>query len=174
MNVISGFGIVLMMNTKNQVIGGINIKTVKNRVNQLSLISTKELSEKLDDHNVKIIDIRPIEAYNGWKLQNEKRGGHIKGAKSLPYKWSQYLDWIEIVRSKDITPENRIIIYGYEPSKIEQIAHQFKKAGMDSVNPTKEQLLTALQNLVLVSQDLRGPEVAKREYDKFVHIINQF
>ena len=34
-------------------------------------ISTIELSKIIDEPNVQIIDIRPIEAYNGWKLKNE-------------------------------------------------------------------------------------------------------
>ena len=46
-----------------------------------------------------------------WKLANEARGGHIPGAKMLPVKWTNYIDWIEIVRSKHILPENKIIIY---------------------------------------------------------------
>jgi len=44
-------------------------------------ISTAELSENL--HKYKVIDIRPIDAYNGWKEGGETKGGHIKGAKSL-------------------------------------------------------------------------------------------
>ena len=63
-------------------------------------ISTIELLKIIDDPNVQIIDIRPIDAYNGWKLKNESRGGHIKGARCLPFKWFNYIDWIEIVQSK--------------------------------------------------------------------------
>lgn len=66
-------------------------------------LSTNELLGYLNDGNVKIIDVRSVNAYNGWKLKGEKRGGHIKGAKSLPAKWAKYIDWIEIVRSKKNT-----------------------------------------------------------------------
>lgn len=92
-------------------------------------ISTEELFTKIDDDNVKIIDIRPVEAYNGWKLQGENREGHIKNAKSLPFKWLNYIDWIEIVRSKEIFPYHSIIVYGYDEDSIEQVTRQFKKAG---------------------------------------------
>ena len=68
-------------------------------------ISTLELEKLIDNKDIKIIDIRPIDAYNGWKLGGENRKGHIKGAKTLPLKWTNYMDWIEVVRSKYIFPK---------------------------------------------------------------------
>lgn len=97
-------------------------------------ISSEELLNKLEDQDVKIIDIRSPDAYNGWKENNEKRGGHIIGAKSLPAKWAKYIDWIEIVRSKGISPEDNLIIYGYNKPETEKIAHQFLKTGFTKVN----------------------------------------
>lgn len=94
-------------------------------------ISTEELSENL--HRYKIIDIRSVDAYNGWKEGGEIRGGHIKGAKSLPYKWLHYIDWIEIVRSKNTLPEDSLAIYGYEADKTAEVARQFEKAGYPDV-----------------------------------------
>jgi len=96
-------------------------------------ITTQELFSELYDDNTRIIDVRSINAYNGWRLQNEKRGGHIHGAKTLPLKWSNYIDWIEIVRSKHIVPENDIIIYSYFKEDSEQVAQLFKKAGYDKI-----------------------------------------
>ena len=71
-------------------------------------ISTRQLQHMLGKPAVKVIDIRPVEAYNGWILKNEQRGGHIQGAKSLPEKWLNYLDWIEIVRHKNFLPDDEI------------------------------------------------------------------
>jgi hypothetical protein len=59
-------------------------------------ISGNELFYLLGRPNVKIIDLRPVDAYNGWQIQNESHSGHIKGAKSLPASWSEYIDWIEM------------------------------------------------------------------------------
>ena len=81
----------------------------------------------------KLIDIRSIDAYNGWKEGGEAKGGHIKGAKSLPYKWLHYIDWIEIVRNKGILPDDSLVIYGYEQDQVEEVARQFKKAGYPDV-----------------------------------------
>jgi len=49
---------------------------------KFNAISTQELYEKIENPDYKIIDIRSVDAYNGWRLKDEKRGGHIKGAKN--------------------------------------------------------------------------------------------
>ncbi len=43
---------------------------------QISTISTEELASKNGDLDFQLIDVRPTEAYNGWKLDNELRGGN--------------------------------------------------------------------------------------------------
>jgi molybdopterin synthase sulfurtransferase len=96
-------------------------------------LSTEQLADKIDDVDVRIIDIRSVEAYNGWKLKNEKRGGHIRGARSLPFKWLEYIDWMEIVRSKEIFPNHSVIVYGYEQDKAEKVASHFLRAGYSNV-----------------------------------------
>ncbi len=92
-------------------------------------ISGKELLAIIGNPEVRIIDVRPVDAYNGWKLRNELRGGHIKGAKSLPVKWINYIDWIEIVRSKGIVPEHTIVLYGYPDGDAEKVSSLFESAG---------------------------------------------
>ena len=63
-------------------------------------ITTDELHLSLNDPDTKIIDIRPVDAYNGWRLKNEISGGHIRGARSLPFKWTKYMDWIRLSGQK--------------------------------------------------------------------------
>lgn len=97
-------------------------------------ISTEELFDLLEDKNTSIIDIRPVEAYNGWRLNDELRGGHIKGARSLPLKWTKYMDWIEIVQSKQILSQHHIIVYGYTSEECGMIANQFVRSGYNNVS----------------------------------------
>ena len=97
-------------------------------------LTTVEVNELVGNKAVHLIDIRPADAYNGWKLRNEKRGGHIKGARSLPLKWSNYIDWIEVVRSKQIQPENKIVIYGYSDEDSKKVADLFFRGGYEDVN----------------------------------------
>lgn len=96
-------------------------------------ISTTELLSYIKNKQGLILDARPVDAYNGWTLFNESRGGHIPDSKSLPLKWTKYIDWIEIVRSKDILPEHQIVIYGYDASDSKQLAKHFLKAGYDNI-----------------------------------------
>jgi 3-mercaptopyruvate sulfurtransferase SseA len=96
-------------------------------------ITTTQVSSLSDNQDVKIIDTRPVEAYNGWRLENEMRGGHIKNARSLPLKWFNYIDWLDIVQSKNILPDHKLIIYGYHAIEAEKAANQFQKAGYKDV-----------------------------------------
>ncbi len=100
---------------------------------QLNQIPTEDLFEQLGNANFELIDVRSVDAYNGWRLQNELRGGHIKGARSLSFKWINYIDWIEIVRSKDIMPHHSLILYGYDKIETEKVAHLFIRSGYQDV-----------------------------------------
>ena len=53
----------------------------------------------------------------------------MPGARSLPASWAKYMDWIEIVRSKHISTDNSLIIYGYQESETEEVVNVFIKAG---------------------------------------------
>ena len=97
------------------------------------IISTKELINLIDDNSVHIIDVRSSDNYNGWKIKNEKRGGHIKNARSLPIKWIKYLDWLDIVKAKKILPENKIIIYSNNNEESEKVANMFKEFGYNQL-----------------------------------------
>ncbi|MDA3860165.1 MAG: rhodanese-like domain-containing protein [Melioribacteraceae bacterium] len=96
-------------------------------------ISTKELTDILDNKNIKIIDVRSMDAYNGWQHENQTRGVHIKGAKAIPAKWTNYIDWAEIVSTKDILPEHKIIVYGYNFEESMKVAEAFNINGYKDI-----------------------------------------
>lgn len=96
-------------------------------------ISTEQLLSGLDKENVHIVDVRNPNAYNGWRLGGESTGGHIKNARSLPVKWAKYIDWIEIVRSKGMNTQDKIIIYGYAEDNCLPVAKKFKQAGYKNI-----------------------------------------
>jgi thiosulfate/3-mercaptopyruvate sulfurtransferase len=97
------------------------------------IITTEELFPNIENPNHIIVDARSIAAYNGWSLMNEPRGGHIKGAKSLPHKWTTYIDWFEIVKSKGITPDKSIVIYGYHVGETKEVATMLQRAGYENI-----------------------------------------
>ena len=78
-------------------------------------ISTEELSARLTDSATTIVDVRPIAAFNGWRLNGETRGGHIPGAVAFPAAWLHSVDATEIDRllqAKGIEAGRDIVIYG--------------------------------------------------------------
>jgi thiosulfate/3-mercaptopyruvate sulfurtransferase len=96
--------------------------------------TTEEVGYLLNTRKPKLIDVRPVDAYNGWRLESEPRGGHIEGAKSLPAKWADYIDWIEIVQSKGIETGDSVILYGHDKEETESVARLFLRAGYRDVS----------------------------------------
>ncbi len=100
----------------------------------LSELSTTQLKTRLETGNVQLVDVRSADAFNGWRMKGERRGGHIPGALSLPAKWGTYLDWLDIVRSKNIRPEVPIVVYGSHEKETETVARLFERAGYEKVD----------------------------------------
>lgn len=96
-------------------------------------LTTRELVKLLGNSSLKLVDVRPVDAYNGWRLMGEARGGHIQGARSLPAKWADYMDWIEVVHHKQIMPDDYIVVYGYDKEESEKVARLFLKAGYQEI-----------------------------------------
>lgn len=84
--------------------------------------------------DARIIDVRPVDAYNGWPLRGEARGGHIATAKSLPAKWTRYIDWPDIVQAKGLKPEHELLVYGYEEQEAARVADHLVRAGYENVH----------------------------------------
>lgn len=149
-------------------------------------LSTDEVKKRLQYQNVHLIDVRPVDAYNGWALQGETHSGHIPGAKSLPFSWTKYVDWIEMVHRKNLLPQNEVVLYGYPDDDLERVANLFNKSGFEKVSlypaflsewVTDRQLplekLSRYQNLVPASwlkELISGGRPQHYNNDKFVVI----
>ncbi len=156
----------------------------------IKVVSTNEVVQLLNNKKTKIIDVRSVEAYNGWKLQNETRGGHINSSKSLPEKWLKYIDWIEIVRHKNIQPEDNIVIYGYTNVNAEKVAQRFLKSGYENVSIYNDfieewtantdlpmQQLERYRHLVSaewVNELITGGNPAEYENDKYIVVHSHY
>lgn len=102
-------------------------------MSSFGILSTEGLFQRLGSPDLSLIDVRPVEAYNGWPLKGEPRGGHIRGARNLPAGWTKYLDWLDIVESKGFVPSQELVLYGYESNETEAVARNFQKAGFENV-----------------------------------------
>ncbi len=96
-------------------------------------LGTAALRALLEDPRTQLVDVRPVDAYNGWRLRGEARGGHIPGARSLPRKWSEYLDWTEILGRKELRPQDPLVVYGYDPEETDTLAARLRRVGFDDV-----------------------------------------
>jgi len=97
------------------------------------IINPDKLAELIRDRNHALLDVRPIAAYNGWTLRRESRGGHITGAKSFPKEWADNETWPNLLKSKGITPERPVILYGYSEYDTTSMAEKFNGAGFKNI-----------------------------------------
>jgi thiosulfate/3-mercaptopyruvate sulfurtransferase len=80
-------------------------------------IHLDELSARLGRPDLRILDARPLAAYNGWRLRGEPRGGHVPGAGALPAEWLYRLDDEDILalaRAHDLATGTTTVVYGYD------------------------------------------------------------
>jgi len=97
-------------------------------------LSTEAFAQHAADPSHTLLDIRPIAAYNGWPLNGAARGGHVPGAKSLPYAWTQYMDWVEVPEDKQMDPAAPLTIYGDTAAQVDDMAEQFARLGFEQVH----------------------------------------
>ena len=79
-------------------------------------ISTAELARRLAEPALALVDIRPIAAYNGWRLRGEARGGHLPGAVAFPSTWldlAPAADLAALLAAKGLTRDKAVVVYGY-------------------------------------------------------------
>jgi molybdopterin synthase sulfurtransferase len=89
--------------------------TTSSLLQAATAITTGELRARLADPGLTIVDIRPLAAYNGWRLAGEARGGHIPGAVAFPWAWLGSVDDEEIRRlfqAKGIVADRTVVVYG--------------------------------------------------------------
>jgi thiosulfate/3-mercaptopyruvate sulfurtransferase len=101
---------------------------------KIGRVTSDQMAGLTDDSQITIIDSRAVDLYNGWIEPGSSRGGHIPGARSLPVKWTDYIDWIEIVRNKGIFADSRIVIYGNNRGDTVRVAERFVNAGYSYVS----------------------------------------
>lgn len=98
-------------------------------------IITDEMLSRAKNSEVMVVDIRPIAAFNGWKLQKEKRGGHIHGASCFPFEWTRYeFELQELFLEKGMVPDRSISLYGYSGKETKDMAKLLLDAGYKDVS----------------------------------------
>jgi len=96
-------------------------------------ISTAELADRLGDPALTVVDVRPLAAYNGWRLGGTVRGGHIPGAVAFPAAWLGSGDDAEIDRlldEKGVRAGRSVVVYGYDTDDALDAEHGLRSRGI--------------------------------------------
>jgi thiosulfate/3-mercaptopyruvate sulfurtransferase len=132
----------------------------------MTTITTRELQARLDDPRLTIVDIRPLAAYNGWRLGGEARGGHIPGAVAFPAAWLRTVDEAEIGRlldAKGITSDRDVVVVGAGPDDAADFATGLRARGIGTVH-------TLDAGAVAWAADETLPLEGLPRYEALVHI----
>ena len=110
---------------ENQKVADIEVKT----------IATKELQDKLSDDSWVVVDTRINDAFNGWKLDEVERGGHIKGAVDFSANWltvdSKYKEKTldKALETKGIEKDKNIVLYDANGKDAKEVANYLSEKG---------------------------------------------
>lgn len=96
--------------------------------NSPKVLTTSDVVRAIEDESWILVDTRPGDAYNGWKLDGIQRGGHLPGAVDFPATWldSDRDDKGEVLsaalRAKGIEPQRHVVLYGTDRNDLERVA----------------------------------------------------
>ena len=110
---------------ENQKVADIEVKT----------IATKELQDKLSDDSWVVVDTRINDAFNGWKLDEVERGGHIKGAVDFSANWltvdskDKQKTSDKALETKGIEKDKNIVLYDANGKDAKEVANYLSEKG---------------------------------------------
>jgi 3-mercaptopyruvate sulfurtransferase SseA len=129
-------------------------------------ISTTEVRDLLLDPDTTIVDVRPLAAYNGWRLDGETRGGHIPGAVSFPAAWLTSVDAPEIQRildEKGVLASGRVVVYGAGNGDADSVASSLAVLGVANIHVLRD-------GFQAWAADAELPIERLAKHDRLVHI----
>jgi len=96
----------------------------------ISRLNTPQLLERLATQDIALLDVRPPASFNGWKLDREMRGGHIRSARNFPIAWLDDLSEMDakaILTSKGVSPQRIVVVYSNRLEESEAMAAFLEK-----------------------------------------------
>jgi thiosulfate/3-mercaptopyruvate sulfurtransferase len=139
--------------------------TLVGGVTAAATMTTRELHARLGDEELAIVDVRPLPAFNGWRLNGEARGGHVPGAAALPGAWLARLDHAELaqlLQAKGIAPGRTIVLYGDRALDLGLLEARLAELGFADVRRYEDGWETW-------SSDERLPVERLPRHDRLVH-----
>ena len=105
----------------------------------IKIINTKEVQNNLGKSDWVVVDTRENDAFNGWKLDDVKRGGHIKGATDFSAAWLKVDDknkskrLEDALKTKGITKEKNIVLYDANGKDSNEVANYLMQKGFKNI-----------------------------------------
>lgn len=103
----------------------------------IKIINTGELKDKLGKSDWVVVDTRENDAFNGWKLDEVKRGGHITGATDFSATWLKVEDkdarLDADLKTKGITKEKNIVLYDANGKDSNEVANYLAQKGFTNI-----------------------------------------
>ena len=102
---------------------------------QLEEVAVADVVKIIDNPNWIVVDTRASDAFNGWKLDGAKHGGHLPKAVDFPASWldSDRTDKDEVLaaalRTKGIVPDQNILLYSKTKQDRIRVANYLWKLG---------------------------------------------
>lgn len=102
-------------------------------------ISAKDLKDKVGKSDWVIVDTRENDAFNGWKLDGVKRGGHIKGATDFSAAWLKVDDknkdkrLEDALKTKGISTEKNVVLYDANGKDVAAVSDYLTKKGYKNI-----------------------------------------
>lgn len=126
----------LILSACSNVSKATNEKTEKKATtNVVESIKTEDLKENIRKEDWVIVDTRSNDAFNGWVLDGEQRGGHIKGAVDFSANWLTIEDkqkdekLTAALKSKGITSDKNVVLYDANRKDAQSVAEFLKGQG---------------------------------------------
>ena len=130
------------------------------------IITAAELRTRLLRPAERIVDVRPLAAYNGWRLDGEGRGGHIPGAVAVPIGWLDSVDATEFERILDergLFAATCVSVYGLRTDDAARMADRLETGGCPDVRVLDG-------GFSAWGADRRAPVEALPRHDRLVHV----
>ncbi|GLI55048.1 thiosulfate sulfurtransferase [Propionigenium maris DSM 9537] len=101
----------------------------------LNQVDTDFVLSKLKSKEWIVLDARLSDAYNGWKMDGLKKGGHIKGAKDFSYTWTSEKETLikSNMNERGISKEKNIILYDSNQKDYMEVAKYLKNKGFKKI-----------------------------------------
>jgi thiosulfate/3-mercaptopyruvate sulfurtransferase len=87
-------------------------------------LDTAAVKARLHDPGWVIVDVRDSNAFNGWPLPGQKRGGHIPGAANIALSWvAEDMKGVKgRLKAKGILGSKQVLLYGSDSAEAERMA----------------------------------------------------